>query len=94
MAHNKFSDWSRDEYKRILGYKANNNVKKTFKTFDESKNDMKVDWKAAGAVTDVKDQGHCGSCWAFSATGALEGRHQIASGHLTAFSEQQHIDCD
>ncbi len=52
-----------------------------------------VDWVGRGAVASVKNQGNCGSCWAFSASGALEGLAGLTKGVIYNFSPQQLVDC-
>lgn len=54
----------------------------------------RIDWTEKNVVTPVKDQGQCGSCWAFSTTGALESGYALATGNLVSISEQQYVDCD
>ena len=94
LGHNQFSDWTHAEYSGMLGYKSEAIENKEYKIYDESLiNATGVNWVTAGGVTPVKDQGQCGSCWSFSATGALEGEHFVRTGALESFSEQQLVSC-
>ena len=92
LGHNKFSDFTDYERSQLLGYIAPE-TDDAETVWLEPTNADSVDWRTAGAVTAVKDQGQCGSCWTFSSTGALEGAHEIATGKLLSFSEQQIVDC-
>jgi len=65
-----------------------------FSAEDVNKIPTSVDWRDAGAVTPVKDQGRCGSCWAFSTTGALEGAWAVRGHGLESLSEQHLVSCD
>jgi len=93
---NKFADMSTYEYKQMLGYKPELRTSKrivTFKISDPLAVPASVDWFTAGGVVAPKDQGQCGSCWAFSAAGALEGANFVSTGKLVSLSEQQFVDC-
>jgi len=98
FGENQFADLTQAQYRVAagLGYKASALKQLPHLGVHEYNGEelaATVDWTTKGAVTPVKDQGQCGSCWAFSTTGGMEGAWQIASGSLTSMSEQQLVDC-
>ncbi|KAJ0040793.1 hypothetical protein Pint_27991 [Pistacia integerrima] len=100
---NRFADLTNEEYRAIyLGTKSDakrrvmkakvasqRHAFKAGETLPES-----VDWREQGAVSPIKDQGSCGSCWAFSTVAAVEGINKIVTGELISLSEQELVDCD
>ncbi|XVE53078.1 hypothetical protein DITRI_Ditri02bG0175700 [Diplodiscus trichospermus] len=95
---NEFVDMTLDEFLATnTGYMAqgnpNTSISTPFRYEKFSDVPTSLDWRAKGAVTQVKDQGKCGCCWAFSAVAAIEGIIQIQTGNLISLSEQQLLDC-
>ena len=96
MGVNQFTDLSPDEFKKqYVGGLRTEVGSYGCKTFSSGASGApaSVDWRNKAAVTSVKDQGQCGSCWTFSATGAIEGAWAIANSQLVDLSEQELVDC-
>jgi len=105
MGVNQFSDWSDDEWNNFLTLRSEAKIEIAPELVSDFLADEEpIDWrkydnngKTVNAVHPVRDQGSCGSCWAFSAIGAIESAEFIArnfEGRINTYSEQQLVDCD
>jgi len=94
VALNQFADLTTDEFRAMY-----NGLNLTVEYDRVEEVELKagipasIDWRSHGIVTPVKNQGQCGSCWAFSTTGSVEGAHAQRSGKLVSLSEQNLVDC-
>jgi len=91
VALNQFADLSGSEFASL--FLGTNITKVAGEYFPSDLTAADVDWRTKGAVTPVKNQGQCGSCWSFSTTGSVEGAHFLATNRLISLSEQNLVDC-
>jgi len=96
LGHNAYSHLSFEEFEAIyLSEPApRQEGSRYINAFEGVEAPASVDWAGTGYVTDVKNQGQCGSCWSFSTTGGLEGAYYKKNGETVSFSEQMLVSCD
>lgn len=97
---NEFTDWTDEEYKKMLGFKSIAHTEQVSNPEDPIPTNCKkltketIDYRNTERVGPVQNQGGCGSCWAFSAVAGLEAAYAKETGEFVKFSEQQLVDCD
>jgi cathepsin L len=91
----KFTDLTDAEFESSYLTKLNHEVRENLIDYSNFRKSIpkSLNWVERGAVTEVKDQGACGSCWSFSTTGVLEGWFFRQTGELVSLSEKMLIDC-
>ena len=96
LGHNAYSGYSSEEFSNIMGFKNSHEkvVGQEQELIGNIELPVSIDWRQKGVVNNVKDQGQCGSCWAFSTISSVESAVAIKTGVLNSLSEQQLVDCD
>jgi len=96
LGHNEFSDMTSAEFNSVMltGYVEDKTREKDYEVLSTKDIADSKDWVALGAVTPVKNQGQCGSCWAFSTVMGIEGDLFVEAGKLISLSEQDLVSCD
>jgi len=94
MGINEFSDLSGSEFSMMLGFRAEDKPQGELVVLNETGLPDSVDWTTKGAVNAVKNQGSCGSCWAFGTVASVESANFNKNKELVSLSEQQLVSCD
>lgn len=95
MEANNFADWTKEELAQLTGHSGHRmpGALSSIRPLPKHQLPASVDWRDQGVVSPVKDQGACGSCWAFAATETVESAYAVASGTLLELAPQVYVSC-